>query len=77
MQEKNKKVLKMSFVDYYYLSGELKSSFKKEVMKALNMPEQTFFYKMKNGTWTKLEVEKIEEIYSDHIRGLFSQLGLC
>lgn len=57
----------MVIIDYYQkLSVKEKSDFIKQVQEATEMASSTFFYKIKNDSFTKLEREAIERIITDN-----------
>jgi hypothetical protein len=74
MQEKSKKSVKMSFIDYYELSEKLKGALRDEIMKALEISQKSFYNKMKDDTWSSLERVKLEEVYHKHIFDLVNNL---
>jgi hypothetical protein len=69
--------VKMSFVDYYQLSGSIQKALRGEIMKALEISYATFFNKVRNDSWSDIEREKINQVYHRHINILVSNLGIC
>lgn len=69
--------VKMSFLDYYQLSGQTQTALREEIMKALQISKATFFNKVKNDSWTDIEREKVQQVYQEHVSILVSNLGLC
>lgn len=69
--------VKMSFLDYYQLSGQIQAALRGEIMKALEISKATFFYKVKADSWTEIEREKIQQIYQKHVEILVLNLGVC
>ena len=57
---------------YLSLSGKVKSKFIQDVIELCDISYPSFFYKMRNNSWTKLEREAIEKFmcYSDAYRAL-------
>lgn len=74
MQGKTKKILKMNFLDYYELTDKLKPALRDEIIKALDISQKSFYNKLKDDRWTKLEREKLEQIYSKHVSDLVKNL---
>jgi hypothetical protein len=69
--------MKMSFLDYYQLVGNIQFLLREKVMEELEISYGTFFNKMRNDSWSAVEREKIQQIYSDHITELVKNLGAC
>ena len=46
---------------YLSLSGKVKSKFIQDVIELCDISYPSFFYKMRNDSWTKLEREAIEK----------------
>lgn len=56
------KVTEMVISNYYLsLSGKVKSKFIQDVIELCDISYPSFFYKMRNDSWTKLEREAIEK----------------
>jgi len=69
--------VKMSFLDYYKLSGQIQAALREEIMKALEISKATFFNKVRKDSWSEVEREKIQQLYKKHVNILVSNLGVC
>lgn len=57
----------MAISNYYLsLSGKVKSKFIQDVIELCGISYPSFFYKMRNNSWTKLEREAIERFIQEN-----------
>jgi|GEM_PF-2881955 len=63
-------MVKMSFLDYYTLAGNIQSELREKVMQALDISYGTFFNKLRNDSWTQVERERLHQVYTNHVNDL-------
>jgi hypothetical protein len=74
MQVITKTESKMNFKDYYSFVDTIKEDLRSKIMEVLEISQKTFYNKLNADSWTKIELEKVEEIFQQHINSLKDKL---
>lgn len=63
------------FEDYFEHLNQLRANLKDTITDALEIKSSAFYNKLHKKSWSRLEREKVEELYLEHVIALINRIS--